>query len=69
MAEGTRDEQVGAEESAMHTCERCDQPSRHLIKFIGVDNDRARYVCWSCRNREEKRVNLKPSWKRGGRQG
>jgi hypothetical protein len=25
------------------------------------------YVCWSCLYREEKRINLKGSWKRGGR--
>lgn len=55
-----------AEESASHTCESCDQPSRHLIKFIGTDNQ-PHYVCWRCRNREEKRINLKPTWKRGGR--
>jgi hypothetical protein len=67
MAEGTREDLIGAEESAMHTCERCDQPSRHLIKLIGMDN-RPHYVCWSCRNREEKRINLKSTWKRGGRQ-
>ena len=66
MAEGNREDSIGAEESAMHSCERCDQPSRHLIKFMGADN-RAHYVCWSCRNREEKRINLKPAWKRSGR--
>jgi hypothetical protein len=66
MAEGRNEEIIGAEESAMHTCEVCDQPSRHLIKFMGLDN-REHYVCWSCRNREEKRINLKPGWRRGGR--
>jgi hypothetical protein len=67
MAEGTGDNFAGAEESALHTCERCDRHSRHLIKFIGMDN-RPHYVCWSCRDREEKRINLKPTWKRRGRQ-
>ena len=67
MAEGTKESLVGADESAMHVCERCDQPRRHLVKFIGLDN-RPHYVCWSCRYREEKRINLKPSWRRRGRQ-
>ena len=67
MAERTADEMVGAEESALHTCERCDQPSRYLIQFMGTDN-RSHYVCWSCRNREEKRINLKSTWKRGRRE-
>jgi hypothetical protein len=66
MAEGKTEDLLGAEESALHVCERCDRPSRHLIKFIGVDN-RPHYVCWSCRNREEKRINLRPAWRRGGR--
>lgn len=66
MAEGTREDLIGSEESAMHTCERCDQPSRHLIKLIGMDNQ-PHYICWSCRSREEKRINLKPHWKRRGR--
>ncbi len=47
-------------------CERCDQESQHLIKSIGPDN-RAHYLCWSCVSRQEKRVNLKETWKRGGR--
>ena len=67
MAEGTREDQIVAEESSLHVCELCDQPSRHLIKFLGTDNQ-PHYVCWSCRNREEKRINLNPAWKRGGRQ-
>lgn len=67
MAEGNREGVPGVEESALHHCEICDQPSRHLIKFIGTDNQ-PRYVCWSCRNREEKHINLKPLWKRSGRQ-
>ncbi len=38
-----------------------------MIKYVGMDN-KEHYVCWSCRNREEKRINLKPTWKRAGRQ-
>jgi hypothetical protein len=47
-------------------CERCDQESRHLIKSMGADNQ-PHYVCWACQYREEKRVNLKETWRRGGR--
>jgi hypothetical protein len=53
-------------EVAPVTCERCEQESRHVIKSIGADN-RVHYICWSCLYRQEKRVNLKESWKRGGR--
>jgi hypothetical protein len=66
MTEETVSKFAGAEESAMHVCELCDQPSRHLIKFMGADNQ-PHYVCWSCRNREEKRINVKHGWKRRGR--
>jgi hypothetical protein len=47
-------------------CERCEQESRHTIKSIGADNQ-PHYVCWSCISREENRINLKGTWKRGGR--
>ena len=67
MAERNREDLIGAEESALHACEICDQPSRHLIKLIGMDN-RPHYVCWSCRDREEKHINVKTTWKRTGRQ-
>jgi hypothetical protein len=67
MAEKTAEALTGAQESALHVCEICDQPSRHLIQMIGMDN-RPHYVCWSCRNREEKRINHSPTWKRTGRQ-
>jgi transposase-like protein len=49
-------------------CEKCDQASRHVIKSMGRDNQ-PHYVCWSCLSREEKRFNLKETWKRGGRAG
>ncbi len=52
--------------AADQTCERCDQESRHVIKFIGDDNQ-PHYVCWTCLQREEKRNNLSGSWKRSGR--
>lgn len=55
-----------SEERASGYCERCDQQSEHLIKFIGAEN-RPHYVCWSCLQREEKRKNLRVEWKRGRR--
>lgn len=54
------------EQSIPNYCERCDQESRHLIKFMGADNA-PHYVCWSCLNREEKRINLKETWRRAPR--
>jgi len=54
------------EEKAPRYCERCDTESQHFIKFIGTDNQ-PHYVCWSCLSREEKRINLKETWKRGRR--
>jgi hypothetical protein len=55
-----------SEKNSSNYCERCDQESKHLIKFVGADN-LPHYVCWSCLHREEKRVNLKETWRRGGR--
>ena len=55
-----------SEEKVSYTCERCDQESQHVIKFMGTDNQ-PHYVCWSCLRREEKRINLKETWKRGRR--
>jgi hypothetical protein len=54
-----------AEEKA-NRCERCDEETERLIKFVGPDNA-AHHICWSCLSREEKHVNLKGTWKRGGR--
>lgn len=47
-------------------CERCDAETERLIKYVGPDNS-LQYVCWPCVTRDEKRVNLKETWKRGGR--
>ena len=54
------------EEEKANRCEQCDTETAHLIKFVGADNS-PKYVCWSCLAREEKRFNLKETWKRGGR--
>ena len=54
------------EEEKAGRCESCDAETEHLIKFVGPDNS-LRYVCWSCLSREEKRFNLKQTWKRGRR--
>jgi hypothetical protein len=53
-------------EESVNRCERCDQETGRLIKFVGPDNS-PHYVCWSCLAREEKKVNLKGTWKRGRR--
>jgi hypothetical protein len=57
-----------ATESAdkVNRCERCDAETERLLKYVAPDNS-SRYVCWSCVSRQEKRVNLKGTWKRGGR--
>jgi len=54
------------EEEKTTRCERCDEETAHLIKFVAPDNT-PHYVCWSCLAREEKRINLKETWKRGRR--
>jgi hypothetical protein len=54
------------EEAKPNRCERCDAETERLIKYVGPDNS-LQYVCWPCVTRGEKRVNLKESWKRGGR--
>jgi hypothetical protein len=53
-------------EERVNRCERCDAETERLIKFVGPDNS-PHYVCWSCLAREEKKVNLKETWKRGRR--
>ena len=53
-------------EEKVNRCERCDAETERLIKYVGPDNS-LNYVCWSCVSREEKNVNLKQTWKRGGR--
>lgn len=54
------------EEQTAERCERCDEETQHLIKLLGPDGEQ-HSVCWSCLARQEKRFNLKESWKRGGR--
>ena len=53
-------------EESVNRCERCDQETERLIKFVGPDNS-PHHVCWSCLAREEKNFNLKKTWKREGR--
>jgi hypothetical protein len=53
-------------EAKANRCERCDAETERLIKYVGPDNT-LQYVCWPCVTRNEKRVNLKESWRRGGR--
>ena len=54
------------EKEIINRCERCDAETERLIKYVAPDNS-LQYVCWSCVSREEKHVNLKASWARGGR--
>lgn len=51
------------QESAPQTCERCDRESRHLSRWLDPDNS-VHYLCWSCLQRREKRVNVEGRWKR-----
>jgi hypothetical protein len=53
-------------EEKVNRCERCDQETERLLKYVGPDNT-LQYVCWSCVSRDEKRVNLRGDWKRGRR--
>jgi hypothetical protein len=55
-------------EEQVNRCERCDEETERLIKYVAPDNS-LHYVCWSCVSREEKRVNLRETWKRGRRAG
>lgn len=50
----------------VNRCEKCDEETERLLKYVGPDNS-LQYVCWPCVSRSEKRVNLKNTWKRGGR--
>jgi ribosome-binding protein aMBF1 (putative translation factor) len=54
------------EEETGNRCERCDRETERLMKYVGPDNS-VEYVCSDCVTRKEKRVNLKETWKRGGR--
>jgi hypothetical protein len=55
-----------SEEQTKRRCEKCDRETERLIRFVAPDNT-LELVCWSCVSREEKRFNLNPTWKRGGR--
>lgn len=52
-----------AEETTPQTCERCDRESRHLSRWLDPDSS-VHYLCWSCLQRREKRVNVENRWKR-----
>ncbi len=54
------------QEQTPQVCARCDRESQHLIKQLAPDNS-ARYVCWDCLRREEKRVNVSPRFRRARR--
>ena len=54
------------EERGVAYCERCGRESAHIIRQTEPDGT-THEVCWKCVSRQEKRFNLKESWKRGGR--
>ena len=47
-------------------CEVCERESRHLTRWLDPDGS-VHWVCGSCLQRREKRVNLSERWKRGRR--
>ena len=47
-------------------CERCDRETDHLIESIDA-NSQPHYLCWECVERQEKRFNTKPGWRRAHR--
>ena len=53
-------------EHGIHRCEQCDRETGHVIESIGEDN-RPHFLCWECVEREEKRFNTKPGWRRARR--
>jgi hypothetical protein len=53
---------------AAGVCERCDRETQRLTRWLDPDGTE-HYVCWSCLQRREKRVNVSGTWKRGRREG
>ena len=51
------------EEKAAGLCERCDRETTRLVKQLDADGS-VHYVCWSCLYRQDKRINLKETWRR-----
>ena len=49
-------------------CERCDRETDRLTKWLDPDGT-VHYLCWSCLQRREKRVNTSGAWKRERRGG
>jgi ribosome-binding protein aMBF1 (putative translation factor) len=56
----------GAADEAAGVCEICDRESKHLSRWLDPDGS-VHYVCWSCLQRREKRVNVNQRWRRGRR--
>ena len=55
---------AGGEPAA--ACEVCERESRLLTRWLDPDGS-VHYVCGSCLQRREKRVNVSERWKRGRR--
>jgi hypothetical protein len=63
MTDGKAETAVGA---AAAVCDVCERESRHLSRWLDPDGS-VHYVCASCLQRREKRVNVSERWKRGRR--
>jgi len=53
-------------EHEIRRCQRCDRETNHVVESIDDDN-RPQFVCWECVERDEKRFNTKPGWRRANR--
>jgi ribosome-binding protein aMBF1 (putative translation factor) len=62
----TEDKMTAAVGEAAVVCEVCEREGRHLTRWLDPDGS-VHYVCGSCLQRREKRVNVSERWKRGRR--
>ena len=65
MSEGKTAAAAAVGEAAV-VCEVCERESRHLTRWLDPDGS-VHWVCGSCLQRREKRVNVSERWKRGRR--
>jgi len=47
-------------------CESCDRETDRVIEYVDA-NSQTHYLCWECVERQEKRFNTKPGWRRSHR--
>ena len=55
---------VSTMEKPPKRCEKCDREVTHYVEYIQPDDNQLHPVCWSCRERDEKNYNMKPSYRR-----